>query len=230
MLALTLCRGHDPASPLLITGVDDGVLLVDAEGMFPIAWAPAVAGLLPHWQACGSPPVLVCESPLPPSCLRDLASAGVQLVTNVRPLRDDPLIRVPWRTPLWTFGVVDPRLAAALPAHTNRVNDLVDALFVKRRALPLASDHALEHSVTLAASLALGMTAWNLWHERETPDPVLALTRFADLEATIKFTRDTVRVLLPLGRRHADLMRSGALADVPNVVWLGGRTLTFSGG
>lgn len=230
VLALTLCRGHNPASPLLLRGVDDGLLLVDAEGMFPIAWTPAVAGLLPHWQACGSPPVLVCEGPLPPSCLKDLVTAGVQLVTTVRPLRDDPLIRVPWRTPLWTSGVVNPRLATALPAHTTRLNELVDALFVNRRAIPLAPDRALEHSITLAASLALGMTAWTLWHERETPDPLLTLTRFTDMEATIQYTRDTVRVRLPLGQRHTDLTRSGALADVPNVVWLGGRTLTFSGG
>jgi hypothetical protein len=37
-------------------------------------------------------------------------------------------------------------------------------------------------------------------------------------------------VKVPLGRRHADLWRGGALADVPDVVWLGGRPLTFSGG
>jgi hypothetical protein len=56
------------------------------------------------------------------------------------------------------------------------------------------------------------------------------LTRFADLEGTVRFTRDAVRVQVPLGRRHTDLWRGGALADVPDVVWLGGRTLTFSGG
>jgi hypothetical protein len=224
VLALSLCRGHDPADPLLITGVDDGLLLVDAQGMFPIAGAPSVAGLLPHWEACGRPPVLVCDSPLPPSCLRDLASARVQFVTDVRPLRDDPLFRVPWRTPLWTFGSPSLRLAAELPACAERLRAVVRTLFVSRFAVEL------DRSVALAASLALGMIAWTLWHDRETPDPVLALTRFADLEATIRFTPDVVRVRLPLGRRHTDLWQAGVLADVPDVVWLGGRTLTYSGG
>jgi hypothetical protein len=223
VLALSLCRGHDPADPLLITGVDEGLLLVDAQGMFPVAWAPSVAGLLPHWEACGRPPVLVCNSTLPRSCLRDLASVRAQLVTDVRPLRDDPLFRMPWRTPLWTFGAPSPRLAAELPAYAERLDTLVRALFVERFA-------ELDRSVGLAGSLALGMIAWTLWHEREPPDPVLALTRFADLEATIRFTPDAVRVRVPLGRRHTDLWQAGVLADVPDVVWLGGRTLTFSGG
>lgn len=230
VLALSLCRGHDPTDPLLVTGVDGGLLLVDAVGMFPIAWAPEAADLLPHWVACGRPSVAVCDSPLPPSSLRDLASAGVRLVTNVRPLRDDPLSRGPWRTPLWTFGEPDIRLAAELPGHAERLDELTRALFATRRAAPRAREGALERSAGLAASLGLGMIAWMLWRDKETPDPVLALTRFADLEATVQYTRDAVRVKVPLGRRHADLWRSGALADVPDVVWLGGRPLTFSGG
>jgi hypothetical protein len=228
VLALSLCRGHDPADPLLVTGVDDGLLLADARGTFPVAWASTVDGLVPHWAACGRPPVLVCDSPLPPACLRDLAAAGVRFITDVRPLRDDPLSRLPWRTPLWTTGGVEPRFAVELPA--GRLDELVRTLFVAHRAVPRASDDALEHSVALAASLSLGMIAWQLWRDRETPDPVLALTRFADLEGTVRFTRDAVRVKVPLGRRHTDLWRGGVLTDVPNVVWLGGRTLTFSGG
>ena len=230
VLALALCRGHEPADPLLITGVDGGLLLVDSAGMFPIAWAEEVAGLLPHWAACGRPPVAVCDSPLPPSSLRDLASARVRFVTDVRPLRDDPLTRAPWRTPLWTFGAPDMRLAAALPGHAGRLDELTRALFATRRAAPRDRDGALDRGVGLAAALGLGMIAWTLWRDRETPDPVLALTRFADLEATVQYTPDAVRVKVPLGRRHADLWRGGALADVPDVVWLGGRPLTFSGG
>ncbi|WP_043622473.1 hypothetical protein [Nonomuraea candida] len=230
VLALSLCRGHDPEDPLLVLGVDGGLLLVDAQGMFPIAWAAGTAGLLPHWEACGRPPVLVCAGPLPPPCLRELAEAGVRLVTAVPPVRDDPLSRLPWRTPLWTTGGVRQRLAAELPALAGRAGDLVRTLFEAHRAVPLAPDRALERSVTLAASLALGLLAWTLWRERETPDPLLALTRFADLEGTVRYSRDTVSVKLPLGRRHADLWRCGALTDVPDVVWLDGRTLTFSGG
>jgi hypothetical protein len=230
VLALSLCRGHEPADPLLITGVDDGLLLVDAQGMFPIAWAPDVRGLLPHWTACGRPSVLVCDSPLPTTCLRDLASAGVPLMTDVRPLRGDPLSRLPWRTPLWTHGTPESRLAAELPGYADHAADLVRSLFTTRFAVSRAQGSPLERSVGLAASLSLGMIAWTLWRERETPNPVLALTRFADLEATIWYEPEVVRVRLPLGRRHTDLWQAGLLTDVPNVVWLDGRSLTFSGG
>lgn len=225
VLALSLCRGHDPADPLLIAGVDDGLLLVDARGLFPVAWSSTVDGLLPHWEACGRPPVLVRAGPLPAACLRELAAAGVRFITDARPLRDDPLTRLRWRTPLWTTGGVEPRLAADFPAE--RLDELVRTVFVDHRAVPLAADRALEHSVALAASLALGMIAGQLW---DGDTPVLALARFADLEATVRFTRDAVRVKIPLGRRHTDLWQGGALTDVPDVVWLGGRTLTFSGG
>jgi hypothetical protein len=230
VLALSLCRGHDPADPLLLTGTDGGLLLVDTLGMFPIAWAREVAGLLPHWEACGRPDIAVCDSPLPPACLRDLATAGVQLVTSIRPLRGDPLTRLPRAAPLWTAGRPSARLAADLPAHTEHVNELVRTLMVTHRAVPRAEDRALDRSAMLAASLGLGLIAWTLWRERETTTPVLTMTRFADLEATVRFTPDAVRVRIPLGRRHADLLRHGALTDVHDVVWLGGRTLTFSGG
>ena len=232
ILALSLCRGHEPGEPLLVTAVGDRLLLVDAQGVFPIAWADGVAGFLPHWHACGRPPVLVCDSPLPPGCLWELAEAGVRLVTDVRPLRGDPLTRLSWRSPLWTSSGADTdlRLAAELPGHAGRLADLVCALVTERRAVPLAEDGGLERSVTLAAALGLGTMAWLLWRDKEVTDPVLALDRFADLDAVVRFERDAVRVRVPLGRRHADLLRAGLLSDVRGVGWLGGRTLTFSGG
>ncbi|MET7934183.1 hypothetical protein [Streptomyces sp. NPDC005322] len=232
VLALSVCRGHDPADPLLIIGADDGLLLVDAQGMFPIAWSGEAAGLPPYWQACGRPPVLLCDGPLPAGTLRELAAADVPFLTGVRPLRGDPVARLPWRTPLWTAAGAraDLRLAAELPGHAERFADLVTALVTERRAVPLAPDGGLERTVTLAAALGLSTIAWTLWRERETPDPLLALSRFADLEATVRFEPAAVRVRVPMGRRHADLLRGGLLADVPDVVWLGGRTLTFSAG
>ncbi|MER5932595.1 hypothetical protein [Streptomyces sp. NPDC002054] len=233
VLALSVCRGHDPADPLLLTGADDTLLLVDAQGMFPIAWAADVAALLPYWQACGQPPVLVCAGPLPPGSLRELDAAGVPFLTGVRPLRGDPVVRLPWRTPLWTGTASpwsDPRLATELPVHADRFAGLVTALVTERRAVPLAQDGRLERTVTLAATLGLSTIAWTLWRDREPPDPLLALSRFADLEATVRFEPAAVRVRVPMGRRHADLLRGGLLTDVRDVVWLGGRTLTFSGG
>ncbi|WP_235024024.1 hypothetical protein [Streptomyces sp. WAC05374] len=233
VLALAVCRGHDPADPLLLTGADGGLLLVDAQGMFPVAWTTDAAALLPHWRACGRPAVLICDGPLPTGTLRELDAAGVPFLTGVRPLRGDPVTRLPWRTPLWTGATrrpADPRPAASLPAHADRCADLVTALVAERRAVPLAADGALERTVTLAAALGLSTIAWTLWRDRETPDPLSALHRFADLEATVRFERAAVRVRVPMGRRHADLLRGGLLADVADVPWLGGRALTFSGG
>ncbi|MFJ1747490.1 hypothetical protein ACIOJD_14750 [Streptomyces sp. NPDC088116] len=232
VLALSVCRGHDPAAPLLITGAEDRLLLADAQGMFPIAWAATIRDLLPYWQACGRPYVLICDGPLPTGSLGELATAGVPFMTGIRPLRGDPVTRLPWRTPLWKApgARVDVRLAAELPGHTARLTDLVTVLAVERRAAPLARDGGLERTVTLAAALGLSTLAWTLWRDRETPDPLLALSRFADLDATVRFEPTAVRVRVPLGRRHTDLLRGGLLADVPDVVWLGGRTLTFSGG
>ncbi|MEE4590310.1 hypothetical protein V2J94_00100 [Streptomyces sp. DSM 41524] len=232
VLALSVCRGHDPADPLLLIGADDGLLLVDAHGMFPIAWTSEAAGLLPHWETCGRPPVLLCDGPLPTGTLRDLASAGVPFLTSVRPLRGDPVARLPWRTPLWSVegAASDLRLAAELPAHAERCAHLVTALVTGRRAVPLARDGGLERTVTLAAALGLATIAWTLWRDRETPDPVVSLRRFADLEATVRFEATAVRVRVPMGRRHLDLHNGGLLADVPDVAWLGGRTLTFSAG
>ncbi|GGZ40016.1 hypothetical protein GCM10010387_37980 [Streptomyces inusitatus] len=232
VLALAVCRGHDPADPLLITGAGDRLLLVDAQGLFPVAFADRAAELLPYWRLCGSPPVLICEGPLPPGTFGELAAAGVPFLTRLRPLRGDPVRRLPGRTPVWSArgAPPDPRLAAALPGHTARLTELARALVDDRRAVPLAEDGGLERCVTLAAALGLSTVAWTLWRDRETPDPLAALLRFADLDATVRFGPEAVRVRIPLGRRHADLLRSGLLADVPDVVWLGGRSLTFSGG
>ncbi|ANW21684.1 hypothetical protein I3J09_27825 [Streptomyces clavuligerus] len=234
VLALAVGRGHDPAEPLLLTGVDGdgGVLLLDAQGLFPVAWSADAAGLLPHWRGCGSPPVLVCGVPPPPGVLGALAAGGARLLTGIRPLRGEPLVRLAGRRPLWASAgqPPDPRLARALPGHAERVTELVRALVTERRAVPLDPGGALERSVTLAAALGLSTLAWTLWRDRETPDPVTALRRLADLDAVVRFGPDTVRVRIPLGRRHTDLLRGGLLADVRDVVWLDGRTLTFTGG
>jgi hypothetical protein len=228
VLALSLCRGHDPADPLLLTGEAGGLLLVDAGGLFPIAWADDVETLLVHWRACGRPPVLLCAGPLPPGCVAALVAAGVPFATAIRPVRGEPLRRLLGPRPVWAHG--DPGAVADLPEHTAALSELVRALVTDRRAVPLADDPRLERSATLAAALGLGTTAWLLWRDREATGPVLALDRFADLDALVRFEADAVRVRLPLGRRHADLLRAGLLADVTDVVWLGGRTLTFSGG
>ena len=89
---------------------------------------------------------------------------------------------------------------------------------------------AFERTLTLAASVAAGMVAWDLWRDRERTTPLLALQRFGDLDARVRFDDEAVRVRLPLGRRHQELSRGGLLAPVRDLPWLEGRRVEFSGG
>jgi hypothetical protein len=129
----------------------------------------------------------------------------------------------------WGAGPAEPPADLDLGALTDSLAELV-ALMAVRRAVPLADGLAFERTVTLAAAAGLGTISWLLWRHREPPDPQLALARLGDLSALVRFDADAVRVRLPLGRRHTDLLEHDLLADVPDVVWLGGRTLTFGGG
>jgi hypothetical protein len=102
---------------------------------------------------------------------------------------------------------------------------------LERRPLPgRPNDPALDRSLSLAAALALATIAWELWRNREPTDAGLALARFGDIPATVRFEEDRVRVRLPLGKRFHDLKDAGLLDDVPRVPWLGFRPVVFSGG
>ena len=59
---------------------------------------------------------------------------------------------------------------------------------------------------------------------------LLALERFNDLDGRVRFDKENVTVRLPLGKRYFDLEKHGLLSDVPDVPWLGGRTVRFTGG
>jgi hypothetical protein len=82
----------------------------------------------------------------------------------------------------------------------------------------------------IAASLALGTISWMLWRDRETTTPLLALERFGNLPARVRFTSRSVQLNLPLGRRQQDLREHGFLADLHDVPWLEGRKIEFLGG
>lgn len=107
---------------------------------------------------------------------------------------------------------------------------LVLAELRRRRAMPLAADPALERSLTLAAGAGLATIAWTLWHEREPTDPLLATERLASLSAVVRGGGDRVRVTVPLGARAFALQAGGLLGEVPEVPWLGGRTVELNGG
>jgi hypothetical protein len=229
-----LAEGHTAGEPLVLVGAegraDGGVLLVDREGLFPVAWTDTVGELLPAWRMCGAPPVLV--APTAVGALRGLASAGASFVVATPPARDERWRPLPPHR-LWTNDHDDPAVARHASGYRQAVDlaaELKQALAGERAAVPVAASPALGRSLLLTAGLGLGTLAWTLWRAREPTDPLLALERFADLSARVSFEPHRVRVRLPLGPRHSDLSAHGLLADVHGVPWFGGRVVEFSGG
>lgn len=231
-----LIHGHDPDRPVLMRRDEGGgLVLFDTEGLFVVARADDWPSLLPAARHFMETPLLVPAESADPALLRALEGDGFTFVTDAAPARGESwreLRRTPserWRTnardareaPLVRAGL---RLARA----EEEAAALWRALAVERPALPLARESRLEQSLTHAAALALGTLAWELWRTREETTPLLALERFADLEARVRFTETRVAVSLPLGRRHADLVGAGLLADVRGVPWLGRRVVRFN--
>jgi hypothetical protein len=103
-------------------------------------------------------------------------------------------------------------------------------LLLARPAVIRAASPELDRSLTMAAGVAMGTIAWKLWQSRGRTSPQLALERYADLEGLVRFDARSVKVALPLGRRHQELLDHGLLAPVDGVPWLGGRRVEFGGG
>jgi hypothetical protein len=234
LLGLSVCAGHEPGRPLVLTQpapeCGGGLLLVEPDGLFPVAWVDEAEELLPYWAACDHPPVLLAGRTV--AAGNDRPAVGPVAVRHTRALvdADVPLVSdtAPSRGERWH------RLAGAGPAVdltllTARLDEMVTEL-TRRRAVPLATGPAVERALTVTAGIALGTIAWLLWRHREPADPQLALARLGDLGGVVRYDRDAVRLRLPLGRRHTDLLEHGLLADVADVVWLGGRTLILAGG
>ncbi len=232
-LAQAVLAGRDVAKPLILlaSSQPSGLLLLDPDGLFPAVFGAdidALAAWLPDdgllWLA-GDTSALA--APLAAAGLRWLAPqppAGAVARTvfdrGRRCFTNDP-------------DAPDGRLLAqarAMAARDDELDELLAMLVQGRRAVVNAGDDRLERGLTAAAGCGLATLAWTLWREREAVSPQLALLRFGDLGAAVRFERDAVRVRLPLGRRFQDLDRAGLLADVPRVPWFAGRTLVFSGG
>jgi hypothetical protein len=101
---------------------------------------------------------------------------------------------------------------------------------VFRPSVVRASLPDLERLATLSAAVALGILSWKLWNTRSRTTPQLALERFSDLDARVRFDSETVVVRLPMGRRYQELRESGLLQPVAGIPWLSGRRVEFSGG
>jgi hypothetical protein len=241
LLSSTVTGGHNRSQPLLLERAvlrqRAGLLLVDAEGLFPVAWADGIDGLAESIAACRGSVILVPQSVAQTQLLGRLEAEEVHFITDAPPTRHERwrmLRRLPadrW----WTNDRTSPeatllKAARQLADRSEEARDLWQMLAVERPGVPPNSEAAFDCHLTLAASTALGIIAWNLWREREPTSPQLALERFGDLDAYIHHSSESIRVRLPLGRRFQDLHERGLLADVRDVPWLEGRALLFSGG
>jgi hypothetical protein len=240
LLADALLQGHTPGAPALLCrrdpGGSNGLMLIDVQGCFPIAWTDDLDALLPILRKLDDPILLLSGGTALPQLLRDLDAAGVPFVSPVPPTRDEPWRRVQQgpRVLGWTnhpAPASEPLLRAARDLTTAA--DEADALCAALAARPSvvrAQSAALDRSLTLAAALAMGMIAWTLWRARSRTTPQLVLERFCDLDARVRFDSASILVRLPLGRRHRELSESGLLASLDDIPWLDRRRVEFGGG
>jgi hypothetical protein len=235
LIADSLSRGHDPRQPLLTQRAGSGWALFDCEGVFPIARVDAPEKLIPLIERLSASVILIPRTSAEPELMRMLEAANVGFVTDAAPGRRDNWRRLQtlagerWWTNHHTAAGEIIRAARALEPVAADGELLWEELAVKRLAAPLATAAAFERSLALAAGVALGTIAWELWRKREPVAPHLALERFSDLDALVCYGERAVTVRLPLGRRFQDLNEHGFLNDVSGVPWLRGRTLRFSG-
>lgn len=234
-IAHSVCAGRTKHQPWLLARVrPQSFALIDPEGLFPAWWGLDAAASVAALQSVGPSEVVVVDEEPDAKLCRLLAIQRIPFATRSRPGRDESWSRVAstdwWSNEPRSFSGPARRLIAGTDDGLDRARALCEEFGSRRIARPLDPDDRFEHSLSLAASVALGTIAWELWHTRESTDPLLALERLGDLDARVRFTQRSVRVIVPLGRRHRDLLDAGLLADVHDVPWLDGRTLEFSGG
>ena len=238
LVSYTLIQGHDPTKPILLIKTHEGTLvIVEIEGSFPITTATTLETLKPILRYFQDAHFLIEQESAEVGLLCELDASGFRFVTNAPPTRHEP-----WRVmrdakrQYWYSNDRDTSENKLL-AMSSQLAQMAEesalswkAVCNERPAIPTDQKSDLERTLNLAASLALGTLSWSLWKDREMTTPLLALQRFADLEARVRFNSDSVEVRLPLGRRHRDLKDHGLLRDVWNLPWLGDRKVEFSGG
>ena len=224
-----LLDGRHAGDPLLVCGAGGGQILVDPAGVFLIALASGGDDLAFYLHESRSP-AFVPEADADAKMLARLEANGATFVTPARPVRGEAWTAVPGTSaPRLYSNRPVARMTPPRPQLVERTRDTWRAFDC--RSLPgRPAEPGLDRSATLAAAVALGTIAWELWRRREATDPLLALERFSDLEGTAHFDEHKVRVRLPLGKRFRDLKEAGFLEDVPRVPWLGFRTVVFAGG
>ncbi len=233
LVTQSVIAGRDPKKPLILNATQkpEGFLVLDADGLFPAAFCRTVDDLAtvvpegqPFWLAgetVDSVPALeaaglrwFCARPPVEHMARQVFLRGERCYSNDSDLGDAFLLSH----------------AKAFSAREDELEELTEELIRARRAVVHARSGQFERGLTLIAGCSLATISWTLWREIEPSSPQLALMRFGDLDASIRFESDAVRVRLPLGRRYQDLEQAGLLADIPCIPWLGGRDIIFPGG
>ena len=218
-------------APLVLWRDDRGWLLLDTEGTVVLAAAAELADVL---AAAFDAAIFVPARCGDPATLERVDYANRVFITEAPPARGET-----WRA----FAGTTRRLytndtstsAARLAASTACFDDalaLADELAGVLAERPSIARHplaAFEATCELAATAALADLGARLFPAEPTT-PVLALTRFRDLDARVWFDSEHIRVRVPLGRRHADLMKHAVLGTFANVPWLPGGTLDLGGG
>ena len=234
-------EGHATGSPVVLLRADSlslkGFLLVDFPGCFPFAFVEDVEQLAALLTRMQKPVVLIPQETADLGILSGLQKGGITFVTDAWPSRSEQWKRVPL-TPdaaCWTNAVahdsteiikVSRHLATAADESRSLWREFGDS----RPSVARASLPGLERLTTLSASVALGILSWKLWSTRGRTTPQLALERFSDLDARVRFDSESVIVRLPMGRRYQELRDSGLLQPVGGVPWFTGRRVEFSGG
>lgn len=227
-LTAELRRGHRRGAPLVLVRDGERYALLDTEGMFVLASARELMRVIDAARGLGEV-ILVPAAEASARVLDAIECANLVFVTDAPPARNAPWRPVP-RARLWTNDGGAAERHASLAALVTDASELAGealAALRARPAVPRSERDVLDRIATHAASLALADLAWNLFRARETPTPMLAIERFASLDAHVTPGEDRIEVRVPLGRRHADLLAHGYLTALalPD-----GRVLHLMGG
>lgn len=240
-----LAPGHSPDVPLYVARAEGGYELWEPEGLFPVAIARELTGLLPALAQFTQhqPPLLLDRFIVATEDLTTLDQSGFVLVTPNVPGRHQSFKSLfEGGQRLWSNHVQRlPNWFRPWLAAEQQQDELIEmrilrqreALDRNRNIAPLMDTADLNRSLTLAAALGLGTLSWELWgpsgNARSTPpEPLMALDTFENMEALVRFNQETIRVHLPLGQRYFGLEAHRMLSSISGVPWLPNRTVEFA--
>ncbi|MGE5186600.1 MAG: hypothetical protein ACM31C_31305 [Acidobacteriota bacterium] len=229
-LRAVIVRARRPV-PVALWRDERGWYLLDGDGTVVLGASTALRDVL---AAAPAAPIVVPARFAEREVFDAIDFANARFITDAPPSRGDA-----WRSfagtsrRLYTNDTATPAgKLAALTAHLDHSLALAEELaevLAERPAIPRDPLTAFDATCTLAATAALADIGARLFPAEPTT-PVLALTRFRDLDARVTFGPQRIRVRVPLGQRHADLLHHGVLGELANVPWLAGCTIDLGGG